>query len=238
MAYQMIRAAHSSGRQSNVSRIVIHCTVSPCAPGWAVKIANYFKSPNSGGSAHYVVDPSAIVQCLPEDTIAWHAPPNTNSIGVELCDWQKGNASRWSDSDHESMLKRAAVLVRGIANRHDIPIVRIGPAELRKGKRGICGHVDVSNAWHQSDHGDPNMGGNFPWEHFLNLVSGSEEEDDMNAKDVWDHEIKVPVEWTKPGNPEWQADSLLVEVNKKARELEEKIDNLTNLIKSLIMKGQ
>jgi hypothetical protein len=47
-----------------------------------------------------------------------------------------------------------------------------------------------------------------------------QEEGDMpTAKELWDHEIKVP--WGTPDNPEWQADSLLVEANKQARALVE-----------------
>lgn len=230
MGYQMIRAAHHSGTQSNVSRIVIHCTVSPCAPGWAVKIANYFKSSSSGGSAHYVVDPDTIVQCLPENVIAWHAPPNTNSIGVELCDWQKGNASRWDDENHSAMLRKAAPLVKAISERHDIPLVWLTPADLKAGKRGICGHVDVSNAWHQSDHGDPHMGGRFPIERFLKMIKNGD--DDMpTPKELWDHEIKVP--WGSKDNPSWQADSLLVEVNKRVRDLEGQVAEMKSMLQVL-----
>lgn len=232
MAYPMIVAAHHSGNQSEINRIVIHCTVSPCAPGWARKIAGYFQKSSSGGSAHYVVDPNEIIQCLSEGTIAWHAPPNTGSIGIELCDWQKGKASRWGDDDHEKMLRRAAPLVGAIAKRYGIPLVWLTPTDLRNGKRGICGHVDVSNAWHQSDHGDPDMGGMFPKGYFLSLVK--DEGDEVSADDIWNHEIKVP--WGSKDNPSWQADSLLVEVNKKVRDLEDRLKGMEDMLHSLLNK--
>lgn len=235
MSYPLIMAAHSSGMQSDINRIVIHCTVSPCAPGWARKIANYFHGAGSGGSAHYVVDPGEIIQCLPEKVIAWHAPPNTGSIGIELCDWQKGKASRWSDDDHENMLRRAAPLVGAIAKRYGIPLVWLTPADLRNGKRGICGHVDVSNAWHQSDHGDPEMAGPFPRKHFLDLIKGHSEDDMPTAKELWNHEIDVPF-GTKE-NPQHQADSLLVDANVRIRNLERDIVQIKEMLSTLLGKG-
>lgn len=223
----MIRARNHSGTQSKINRIVIHCTVSPCAPGWARKIANYFQSPAAGGSAHYVVDPSEIIQCLPDNLIAWHAPPNTGSIGIELCDWQKGNPKRWDDSDHREMLERAAPLVRALANKYDIPLKWLSVSELRRGHRGICGHVDISRAWGKTDHGDPHMAGPFPTGRFMQMVKNGD--DDMpTPKELWDHEIKVP--WGSKDNPSWQADSLLVEVNKTTRKLAADMKDIKNLL--------
>nr|WP_240971240.1 peptidoglycan recognition family protein [Microbispora sp. CL1-1] len=165
-----IRAAKHGGTQNSVTRIVIHGTVSPCQRGGAVNVAHYFQTPGAGGSAHYVVDPGEVVRCLAETTVAYHAPPNTGTIGVELCDPQKGAASRWGDDDHEAMLRLAADLVRRIAQRWDVPLRRLTVADVKAGKRGICGHVDVSKAFHQSDHTDP--GDAFPWGHFMALVCG------------------------------------------------------------------
>lgn len=162
--------AHTSGRQSAVTRIVVHCTVSPCQRGGARGNASYFQSAGAGGLAPYVVDPGEIVQCADETTICWHAPPNAGSIGVELCDPQAGPPSRWQDADHQAMLRLAAPLFVDIAHRWNVPLTRIGPSQLLAGAQGITGHVDVSNAWHQSDHSDP--GPDFPWGQFMALLGG------------------------------------------------------------------
>lgn len=171
-------AAHTStGSNQPIHRIVIHCTVSPCVPGGARATAAYFRTQASGGSAHYVVDPSEAVQVVYDDTIAWHAPPNANSIGVELTDslvsqsWDKTNANRWQNPAHQAMLNRAADLVAQLALAYGVPIRRLSSADLLAGKHGICGHVDVSQAWHQSDHWDP--GASFPWDQFMALVKAS-----------------------------------------------------------------
>ncbi|MGP3914291.1 peptidoglycan recognition protein family protein [Nonomuraea sp. 10N515B] len=171
---KFVQAAKHGGAQNRVTRIVIHGTVSPCVDGGARNVARYFRSDRAGGSAHYIVDPGETIACVREGTVAYHAPPNTDSIGVELCDPQKGPASRWRDDNHVAMLKRAAVLVRQIAARWDVPLRRLSAAEVKGGKRGICGHVDVSRAFGQTDHTDP--GTAFPWDDFMDLVRGDEEE--------------------------------------------------------------
>lgn len=168
-------AAHDSGLGNKpIQRIVIHATVSPCVPGQARRTAEWFRNPASSGSAHYVVDPAEVVQVVLDGRIAWHAPPNPHSIGVELCDallsepWDRSHADRWGDRDHARMLRRAARLVARLALAYDVPIERLSPIDLRAGRRGICGHVDVSKAFEQSTHWDP--GPSFPWADFLRRV--------------------------------------------------------------------
>ena len=160
---------HGPATNLPVTRIVIHGTVSPCRAGQAQATAAYFQAVTRPASAHYVVDPGQVVQCVSEATVAYHAPPNQHSIGVELCDPQTGPGSRWADDAHEAMLQRAADLVRALAAKHDIPIVHLSPVDLLAGRSGICGHVDVTNAWQQTTHTDP--GPDFPWDHFLDLIT-------------------------------------------------------------------
>lgn len=152
-----------------LKRIVIHCTVSPCVAGGARAVAGYFKTTvTTPSSAHYVVDPAEAVQVVYDHQIAYHAPPNTDTIGVELCDPQTGNPSRWGDTNHHAMLTRAAHLVAQLALAYDVPIRKVGSLQLRLGIRGICGHIDVTNAWHQTTHTDPGVG--FPWDAFMAMV--------------------------------------------------------------------
>lgn len=179
MGYPFVQAAQHGG-EGNLppTRVVIHATVSQCIPGGARAIASYFSNVTRPASAHYVVDPREIVQCLRESTIGYHAPPNTHSIGIELCDMQAGAGTRWADDYHEAMLVLAAGLVREVAARYGIPLVKLSSADLLAGKRGICGHIDVTNAWHQTTHTDP--GPDFPWAHFMALVQG---DDDVTPED-------------------------------------------------------
>ncbi|MCW2919138.1 MAG: hypothetical protein JWN52_7206 [Actinomycetia bacterium] len=226
MGYPFIPTGYHGGAQTAVSRIVIHATVSPCKPGGARNIAEYFRSPGAGGSAHYVIDPGEIVQCVKENVVAYHAPPNTGSIGIELCDPQAGPGSRWVDSGHEAMLVRAAALVREVAARWNVPLVKLGPKDLLAGKRGICGHIDVSNAWHKTDHGDPEEHGPFPWDHFMALIQETEMTPKETFDAVWNTDA-IPSPGKDPKNPTWAPSSYLTDIDGKVRQLQTKVDSLS-----------
>lgn len=175
--------AHSSaGDNKPIRRIVIHSTVSPCEPGGARNIAAYFRRQDAGGSAHYVVDPAETVQSAWDSVIAWHAPPNSNSIGVEMCEvpgplpgdspgsarWKALKKSwRWVRPNQRAMLDRTARLTAQLALAYDVPLVFLSPDALRSGRRGITTHANVSAAWRQSTHWDP---GFWPRRRFMGMV--------------------------------------------------------------------
>lgn len=143
--------------------------------------ANYFASPSSGGSAHYVCDIGETVQCLSESTIGWHAPPNPHSLGIEICADGGSHASfripghaytreQWLDPRVWPAVEKAAILCRRLCDKYNVPKRKLSAADLKAGRRGVCGHVDVTDAWHQSDHDDP--GPWFPWDKFMAVVNG------------------------------------------------------------------
>lgn len=177
---------HSGPGNKPIRRIVIHCTVSPCERGGARNIAAYFRSDAARGSAHYVVDPGEKVQVVWDSVIAWHAPPNEGSIGVELCDplisvaWDRAHADRWFNDDHQAMLRKAARLVARLGLAYGVPLEKIGPAQLKAGREGVCGHDDVSEAFGQSSHWDP--GPSFPWRTFMAMVHEAEHEIVLRAR--------------------------------------------------------
>jgi hypothetical protein len=74
----------------------------------------------------------------------------------------------------------AAFRVIELCSRLGVPVVRVQEGGLRAGERGVCGHVDVSEAFSQTDHWDP--GPEFPWDYFMGLVSG--EDDDVRDGDI------------------------------------------------------
>lgn len=229
MTYPYIPARLHGGAQSEISRIVIHATVSPCVVKGARNVAAYFQSREAGGSAHYIVDPAEVIQCVKDDVVAYHAPPNTGTLGVELCDPQAGLASRWEDAAHVEMLARAAGLVRQLAAIHKVPLVRLTALDLQQGKRGICGHVEVSRAFGKSDHGDPDMGGKFPWISFMQLLT---EEDDVaidaaDIKKIWTTDGMVAAPDGSKTNPFWTPASHLTDLGKQVRTLEAKVDGLS-----------
>lgn len=172
-----LQAAHDDG-PGNLppTRVVIHATVPgigyprASAAGQALSTARYFQSPHSGGSAHYIVDVAGEQHCARDGDICWHAPPNPRSIGIEICAEASYSREQWLSPQVWPAVIRAATRTAELCARFDIPVKRIGPAQLQAGTRGICGHVDVSQAWHQSDHSDPGPG--FPWAEFMAAVNG------------------------------------------------------------------
>lgn len=176
-------AAHTTdGPNKPIARIVIHSTVSPCEAGGARKIGAYFRSQTSGGSAHYIVDPGEVVQSVFDGVIAWHAPPNQHSIGIEMCDmpgpppsrpmsaawWRRFRKSwRWARPAQARMLERTAKLTAQLCLAYDVPAVYVDAAGLRAGRRGITTHNEVSTAFEQSTHWDPGV---WPRRSFVRMV--------------------------------------------------------------------
>lgn len=168
-------AAHiTPGHNKPIDRVVIHMTVSPCVPGGARATARYFNGSSAGGSAHYIVDPAEVIQDVHDDSIAWHAPPNPHSLGIELCGYPSSTTEdawmvprdqrhgsvpvwRWLAKDHRAMLNLAAELTAELCLAYGVPIVFLSARDLVAGKHGITTHANVSAAWHQSTHWDPGV---------------------------------------------------------------------------------
>lgn len=168
-----IEAYHSSeGANFPLERVVIHATCPPrtpypaaSAPGQAAATASYFHQQSSAGSAHYVIDVAFEQHTLAEMLIGWHAPPNQFSVGIEICGQATYTRDEWLSPQVWPAVERAALRARDVCDRRGVPWVKLGKYELRAGARGVCGHVDVSEAWHESDHTDP--GPAFPWDRFM-----------------------------------------------------------------------
>lgn len=167
----------SAGSNLPVKRIVIHATCPPGLPwpnasasGQAAATAGYFTQPSSGGSAHYICDVAGEEHCVADQAVAWHAPPNPGSIGIEICGQSTYSRDQWLSPQVWPAVHLAATRTRELADRHGVPLERVDAGQLEGGRRGICGHADVTAAWHQSDHTDP--GPNFPWPEFMAVVAG------------------------------------------------------------------
>ena len=204
---QFIQAAHHSADPNlPPTRVVIHATCpdvgfpSASRAGRAVGTAGYLASISASGSAHYVCDVTETVQCLGEDVIGWLAPPNGHSIGIEICADGGSRASfnnpshayspeQWLSPQVWLAVEKAAHLTQQICHRYAIPVRRLTVADLKAGQRGICGHADVSAAWHQSDHDDP--GPWFSWDQFIAAVRAGAERKVDNIP----HTLLTSIHW-------------------------------------------
>lgn len=187
------QASKHGGANGRITRVVIHCTdpssleyPAASAAGQAAGTARYFAQGSGGrnASAHYVVDVAAEFHTVADDVKAYHAPPNAGSVGIEICGRAKYSREQWLSAQVWPAVARAAARTRELCDRHGVPRTRVGPSQLKAGAAGVCGHIDVSLAWHETTHTDPGPG--FPWDKFMEAVGGAsstpttpDEEDDM-----------------------------------------------------------
>lgn len=174
MAYRFVESPNMTRAAERVIDVVVIHTMEIAERRDAAELcAEWFASPAARVSAHYCVDANSIVQCVREENIAWHARGgNTHSIGVELAGLAGQGPKDWEDEYSSAVLERAADLVGEVCDRHRVPVRWLGPRDLADGRRGITGHVDVSQAFGKSDHWDPGPG--FPRERFLARVRGAQ----------------------------------------------------------------
>jgi N-acetyl-anhydromuramyl-L-alanine amidase AmpD len=161
----------TAGRSIDV--VVIHTMEVAERKGAAESCARWFADPAAEVSAHYCVDADTVIQCVPEEHVAWHARGgNTSSVGIELAGFARQSPAEWRDAYSGAVLRQAARLTADVCARYGIPLRRLRAADLVAGRRGVTGHADVSAAFRKSDHWDP--GPDFPWAMFLRLARGGD----------------------------------------------------------------
>ncbi|GIW23184.1 MAG: hypothetical protein KatS3mg068_2191 [Candidatus Sericytochromatia bacterium] len=114
-------------QDTKISAIVLHHTATTAN---AKEVGNFFANPQSKVSSHYIVDRTGyIVQCVPDDKVAWHAGKshfngmdnvNNFSIGIEICN--VGNSIEpYPDLQYDGVIRLVAYLVK----QYDIPLENI-----------------------------------------------------------------------------------------------------------------
>ena len=170
VAYPFVPSPHvtrTGGRR--IDLIVVHTMEVDELEDAALRCARWFQHPRSRLSAHYCVDASTIVQCVPDEDVAWHAPgANHDGLGIELAGRAGQSRREWTDPYSSAVLERGALLAAELCRRHSIPAVWLWPSDLRAGRRGITPHAAVSQAFGRSTHYDPGAG--FPAERYLRLL--------------------------------------------------------------------
>jgi hypothetical protein len=164
--YPMVQAKwFTHGGNENPTRIVVHRMEAPEKGDTAESCARYFQTTTRPASAHLCVDNNSIVRCVNDGDIAYHAPPNKGSLGIEHAglgeDWAAGGQY---DVD---MLALSAKAVARWCRQYNIPVVWLSPQDLRDGKHGITSHYNVSQAWRQTSHTDGQF---FPYAAYLVMV--------------------------------------------------------------------
>lgn len=189
----------ANGRLSAPRVIVVHTTEGGEGLNSAEGLAGFCAGPKSPifnkqgertgtnvAAYHWVCDADSVIPLAPEDVIANHAAgSNRFAIGVCLTGRAGQSAEEWADAMSAPTVELAARLAGERALALGIPIRRLSSDQLKAGESGICGHINVNEAFDQTDHTDP--GPDFPWERFLALAhdqtntTTSQEDPDMAA---------------------------------------------------------
>lgn len=179
-------ASWDKGRPSGgqPTLIVIHATDGSEGLRSAEDGASYDTRRTDGTSTHFFCDQDSTIQCVKTTDTAHAAYPAGNGRGVhfELCGRASQTAAQWDDAASNGTIRQAARIAARVAKKHGIPVRLLTSAQVRAGMKGFCGHLNISEAFGESDHTDP--GKNFPWDEFLGLVQAENGDSDVSQADV------------------------------------------------------
>lgn len=149
--------------------IVIHDTSNSASKEAEAKYAS--TRPLQGAtSAHFYVDTGGPLGSVPLSKQAWAAYgyANRNGWHIEMCGYNAG----MKGAVPQATIDLTAHLVRQLCDLAGIPMVKLTPDEVAAGKRGICGHWDITTGLGVGDHDDP--GRLFDWPAFIAAVKGDD----------------------------------------------------------------
>lgn len=158
-------AGYRQGRAFNeakaVSWIQIHSAEGSTEE---IGLGNFFAHETGGSSHAGIGQGGGFAEYVRYSDTAWTGPRlNEESDTFELCGFSRWSRDEWLA--HDKMLGTAAQAVAWRSAVRQIPIVHRSSADILHGLPGVPGHVDITEAYHDSDHMDP--GPNFPWDVFL-----------------------------------------------------------------------
>lgn len=140
---------YSSRKGNDVDLAVIHTAEGARTNA---SLANFFNNGGVKASSHAGVDDNGLARLVPETYSAWTAgPANPRSTQIEICGFARWSAAEWRS--HASMLEYLARWCAAVSVYHDIPLVRLHPSQVRRG-RGFCMHYDITVGWPTGSHTD------------------------------------------------------------------------------------
>ena len=168
-------------RTQKVRLVVMHVNVGPDAHAGAVSVAKYCQTQTGG--YHEIVDDVQYVTTARDNEVV-NGASGANEDGFHIC--MIGDATQtdaqWHDAFSVCTWTRAAARAHAACARLGVPMRLLSSAEVAAGHAGICGHVNVSEAYRKSNHTDP--GPHFPWGDFMGQVAAQEDNDMTPEQDA------------------------------------------------------
>lgn len=131
-------------------------------------LASFLDQPGVEASYHVLVDDTGTYRYLPDDVACW-AMLSGNPRSVQVCLTGFAHWTRQEWLGHDNMLRMAAAQVQEWCLTHNIPPVKLTPAQVGADFPGVCGHWDWTVGKRDGTHTDP--GPNFPWDRFMTYVN-------------------------------------------------------------------
>lgn len=172
--------SYTSGRARPPQFVVLHYTAGSEGPTSAENGADYDKRRTDGTSTHYFVDSSGpALQEVPDGDRAHAALYRGNEIGIhiEICGTLQTRA-QWLDPTSYATLVTTAALTREICDRHGFQLKQLNSAQTRAAyydsvkPTGITDHGRVTAAFPEDGGNHTDVGTEFPWDVFMEMVTG------------------------------------------------------------------
>ena len=187
--------SYTQGRARPVQYVTLHYTAGSEGPQSAENGAAYDKTRTDGTSTHYFTDSSGPpLQEVSDGDRSHAARYHGNEIGIhiEICGTKQTRA-QWLDPVSMATLETTAKLVYDLCIKHGFPLKRLTVDETRaayynaSGKRpkGINDHNACTKAYPEDDGDHTDVGSDFPWDVFMDMVEGHAMSADDIAKGAW-----------------------------------------------------
>jgi hypothetical protein len=174
-----ILAKYRTPRKGRIRLVVVHVNEGPDRHGGAVGVAQFCQLPASkrdgkkGGYHEYVDDVQLIIGGHVDDVVNGAAGANKDGYHICLIGDADQTDAQWHDEFSKVAGVHAAARVRNACLTLGVPMELLTTEQVKAGKSGVCGHVNVSEAFKRSDHTDP--GRHFPWTEFMQVVKDGED---------------------------------------------------------------
>jgi hypothetical protein len=169
----------TGGRDTPVRLSVVHTTEGHAGATAAEDGCTIDKNRTDGTSCHVFHDnDSSRQEVLRRDT-AHSAFYHGNTLGVhhEQCGTASWTSAQWSGGYQRAMIRRMARAVADDCVTYGLEPRRLSVAEVRRAfygpapyPKGICGHIDITNAFPEDPGSHTDPGPNFPWADFISMV--------------------------------------------------------------------